>query len=891
MRNTWIPRATLVAALSLAAPLLGCGDVGSTPSEEESDAALTWIAGNQIRVSRAALGQEWLLQASSVSQAMANMSTGLQSKIVRFEARGDELVMQDVGEGQSIGEYHSALAKFPIVASTGRTVTIDFNAGMRSSFLYSADWHSQDDWFSALAGFDQTTFELKETYVVDGRQDGNRFVIRQAAQVDFSGSFGEVRDPELFVYYLQPYTPNRNYQPMLSPGHEVVSFFENTPHYLENLKQEYQVTRFDSARPIRYAISADVPADFRAAVREGVLYWNTVMGRRFVEVVDAPTGRHAPDPDLNIIEWINWDDAGFAYADAQVDPRTGETLHAQVYLTSGWAVYSRDQAFRLAVADAEATEAQLQGLDRKALLKAKRGRAAKEALGRHLSVLGLHSAGRESLEDRRVSSTAIRGLNRLAGQGATNAQILEASRDIMRIVTAHEVGHTLGLRHNFAGSVGANYSVSDAGHIISEYLANNGTAPAGLIPSSSVMDYAFVNDDFITGDLIGSGTALPYDVIAMHVLYDGAPVDQETTPAMCNDEGLGFSLNVNFTDCNAFDVGGSILDNAIQARDDVLGRAVTGVLEKAVAYVTDPLKPRPVEAVTFDPAAYAFLAPYGGFSSHLGFQEVLSYFYPHEDAWGAGILSLDLRQARNAPTFPFLGELEEQALLEQRTADFLADLAAHDPLADLMAPLNQDWVDAQQTALDAILANPALTSGVAPNGTAYALTAAELDVLREKGHALLQAMPQHYFAAMTELAAWFVTSPLDGPSLEALASVRARIAHDGVFAASHQTLTATVTLTSSTTPITQVVTLPVPLFAQGDRLAAIDLLGGEAPQSDWNTAAAAALIEEIETYGATPFGVTWQELVDQQGDVPHPLRRWVEDLIALHEAVVGYSGE
>ena len=50
------------------------------------------------------------------------------------------------------------------------------------------------------------------------------------------------------------------------------------------------------------------------------------------------------------------------------------------------------------------------------------------------------------------------------------------------------------------------------------------------------MDYAFVSDDFLTGDLISRGTALPYDVIAMHVLYDGAPVDKETTPAMCNDD-------------------------------------------------------------------------------------------------------------------------------------------------------------------------------------------------------------------------------------------------------------------------------------------------------------------------------------------------------------------
>mgnify|MGYP000517644175 CR=1 FL=1 len=118
--------------------------------------------------------------------------------------------------------------------------------------------------------------------------------------------------------------------------------------------RRYEVERYRFVRA-RELLADALYEVFRAAepgtraIREGILYWNTVMGRTFVEVVNAPAGRHAPDPDLNIIEWINEDDAGFAYADAQVDPRTGEVLHAQVFLTSGWAVYSREQAFRLAV--------------------------------------------------------------------------------------------------------------------------------------------------------------------------------------------------------------------------------------------------------------------------------------------------------------------------------------------------------------------------------------------------------------------------------------------------------------------------------------------------------------------------------------------------------------
>jgi hypothetical protein len=116
------------------------------------------------------------------------------------------------------------------------------------------------------------------------------------------------------------------------------------------------------------------------------------------------------------------------------------------------------------------------------------------------------------------------------------------------------------------------------------------------------MDYGSIGSDFLLGDVIGQRVALAYDVAAMRVLYDGAPVDSTNTPVSCDDEVLGLSYGVNFTDCNAFDTGGSMLANAIQARDDVLDRAVTGVLEKVVAYVTDPLHPRGVEEVTFHPS-------------------------------------------------------------------------------------------------------------------------------------------------------------------------------------------------------------------------------------------------------------------------------------------------
>ena len=88
---------------------------------------------------------------------------------------------------------------------------------------------------------------------------------------------------------------------------------------------------------IVFAISSNTPKEYRESVREGVLYWNKAFGREQIKVIIAPEGVSAPHPDYNVIQWANWDQAGFAYADAQMDPRTGEILHAQVFRAGGQA--------------------------------------------------------------------------------------------------------------------------------------------------------------------------------------------------------------------------------------------------------------------------------------------------------------------------------------------------------------------------------------------------------------------------------------------------------------------------------------------------------------------------------------------------------------------------
>src|SRR6202012_3697536 len=58
----------------------------------------------------------------------------------------------------------------------------------------------------------------------------------------------------------------------------------------------------------------------------------------------------------------------------------------------------------------------------------------------------------------------------LATDGLTDAAVLRASQDYVREVIAHEVGHVLGLRHNFAGSLGATLTSKELDDWFNAYL-------------------------------------------------------------------------------------------------------------------------------------------------------------------------------------------------------------------------------------------------------------------------------------------------------------------------------------------------------------------------------------------------------------------------------------
>jgi hypothetical protein len=220
--------------------------------------------------------------------------------------------------------------------------------------------------------------------------------------------------------------------------------------------------------------------------------------------------------------------AGFAFANWRSNPDTGEIRAASIYFSSVWflaALQAGDDLGdatapnQLAVAPSKADlKAMTRDQMKKALTQSRSGTVSNKAI----SLAWNGSTRQQSCQMRADESMARLKLaatvRKMKGQklnlGLSKKDIVE--RYLSHIVM-HEVGHTLGLRHNFKGSL------------------------AGT-PAASVMDYL---DDPDTAALSAPGT---YDIAAVQYLYGLSTT--KPTDQFCND-----SYVTRDAECNVFDSG------------------------------------------------------------------------------------------------------------------------------------------------------------------------------------------------------------------------------------------------------------------------------------------------------------------------------------------------
>ncbi|MFN6529048.1 zinc-dependent metalloprotease [Nostoc sp. ChiSLP03a] len=264
-------------------------------------------------------------------------------------------------------------------------------------------------------------------------------------------------------------------------------------------------------KPIVYWIENAVPLEYRDAIREGVLMWNKAFEKagfqNAIQVQQMPDDADWKPADVhyNTIRWFNSLDAGFAKGPMRVNPFTGEILDADIIVDANMVRLVQQEYHTLM--EANSCQENTKGRE-----------DTGKFLDRFASSSSAHFFSSESCYGMESSNQAAMGalaLSMLPNNTSSSETMKEYVHQYLRSLITHEVGHTLGLRHNFYGST----------MLAPEELNNTEiTRTKGLV--GSVMDYVPVN---IAPQGVQQGDYFPrvigpYDEWAIEYGYKKFPV-------------------------------------------------------------------------------------------------------------------------------------------------------------------------------------------------------------------------------------------------------------------------------------------------------------------------------------------------------------------------------
>lgn len=407
--------------------------------------------------------------------------------------------------------------------------------------------------------------QIQATFVGGGR----------SSMISGHGDDGSVIDPRgktVIVHYGLCELPDGGYQPRIADD-RVGYFVTALKDYSSTSKDSTFVRyinrwRLEPAEPIqpgrlsvpkrsiKFYIEKTVPHEYRAAVQEGILEWNKAFEkigfRNAIEVVQQRDDEDFDPEDMNYntFRWITTDNA-FAMGPSRANPLTGEILDADIIFDGDFIRYWKHerQIFRHNGREIEpASPIQAMdigwGLDH-ALLQRSTGplgwnhapqpdspQAArlnairqgvcqcrthmKHELG--MAAMAMVEAQLAQKDGDAKDKDAKDGKDAKKPEEKKDALLEELIQQAIKEVVMHEVGHTLGLRHNFkASTMLPNDQLHDT----------KITREKGLV--GSVMDYSPVNlapKGVKQGDFFTT-TIGPYDYWAIEYGYKPEANDGE----------------------------------------------------------------------------------------------------------------------------------------------------------------------------------------------------------------------------------------------------------------------------------------------------------------------------------------------------------------------------
>jgi Met-zincin/Domain of unknown function (DUF5117) len=260
-------------------------------------------------------------------------------------------------------------------------------------------------------------------------------------------------------------------------------------------KKDPTAAMSEPVKPIIYYLDNGTPEPIRSALLDGAGWWNQAFEaagyKNAFQVKVLPDSADPMDIRYNMINWVHRSTRGWSYGAAVVDPRTGEIIKGQVSLGS---------------------------------LRVRQD---------YLIATGLLAPFENGIP--------------------ADDKMLKMALARLRQLSAHEVGHTIGLMHNYAASVSDKASVMDYPH------------PQAMLNANGEIDLSKAYDDKIGA----------WDKVAINWGYQDFPAGTNETAALnkiltdAEDKGLQFISDRDARAAGGLHPQAHLWDNGTNAVDEL----------------------------------------------------------------------------------------------------------------------------------------------------------------------------------------------------------------------------------------------------------------------------------------------------------------------------------